>query len=305
MIKYPKIYTVGHEYNEMIFLNPKDEIIIEEKIDGANFRFMITDENQLIFGSRRLELVQDGDHKWQKNFTRCISFIQDALRDKDLSRLKGYILFGECVTSHTLSYDWDKIPPYLGFDIINLKNDTFLDYNTKIKIFTELNLPIVPLIKTCKAKDIVEINDNMVPISFYAPKSNPKQKAEGIVFKNNITGVRAKYVRNEFKEANSKTFGGNPKYNKVDDTNNAEFVFKYCTNARIDKTIFKLVDEHGKLEMALMRYLPKAVYTDIWEEHWQSIMDSRWKLDLNGIRKLITKRCGAILKQVIINNSLK
>ena len=34
--KYRKIYTLGHKENATILDNPDDEIIIEEKIDGAN-----------------------------------------------------------------------------------------------------------------------------------------------------------------------------------------------------------------------------------------------------------------------------
>lgn len=48
--KYPKIYQVGHKETQGIFENPDDEIIIQEKVDGANFRFMFKN-GKIIVGS--------------------------------------------------------------------------------------------------------------------------------------------------------------------------------------------------------------------------------------------------------------
>ncbi len=46
-IKYKKIRQLGHEENKHIFLDPDDEIVIEEKVDGANFRFMVSEDGKL------------------------------------------------------------------------------------------------------------------------------------------------------------------------------------------------------------------------------------------------------------------
>lgn len=56
--KYVKIKQLGDEENENIFAEPEDEIVIQEKIDGANFRFMIKD-GKIIFGSRTRELIEN------------------------------------------------------------------------------------------------------------------------------------------------------------------------------------------------------------------------------------------------------
>ena len=39
--KYHKIKLLGNEDNQGILSDPDDDIIIEEKMDGGNFRFMI------------------------------------------------------------------------------------------------------------------------------------------------------------------------------------------------------------------------------------------------------------------------
>ena len=76
--KYVKIRQLGHEENEDIFKNPKDDIIMEEKIDGANFRFMLSKGN-IIFGSRTQEL---DDENIEKNWSYCVKYIRKVLEMK-------------------------------------------------------------------------------------------------------------------------------------------------------------------------------------------------------------------------------
>lgn len=304
-IKYHKIKRLGDDENKDIFLNPDDEIVIEEKVDGANIRILIKD-GKLIFGSRTQQLTSDEgeDIKIEKNFRRCIEFVRETLKDIDLKHFNNLILIGECMVRHTLSYDWDKMPPFLGFDIYNLETNEYVGYDGIVELFHLLRLPIVPLFKRCKASEITEINDDFVPISQYAPRENPNQKAEGLVFKNYKRQIFAKYVRSEFKEKNAEMFGKKSK-GKSDD-NNEEIVFKYCTNARIEKCIFKLIDMGENLEIKLMSKLPTIVYNDMMEEEWKEITNpkKRNKIDFYNLNKLITKRCLSVLEQVITNNNL-
>jgi ATP-dependent RNA circularization protein (DNA/RNA ligase family) len=296
--KYPKIKRIGDEENKDIFTNPEDEIIVQEKVDGANFRILIH-EGKLIFGSRTQQITSDSgeDTDLQKNFIRCVNFIRDTLKDIDLSIFNNLIIYGECMVRHTISYDWDRVPPFLGFDIYNLETNEYCGYDDCVQMFDMLRLPMVPLVGTCRAKDIKEINDDMVPISKYSLHS-----AEGLVFKNYSKQLFAKYVRNEFKEKNHKVFGGGKKFA----TNDEEYLVSvYCPNARIDKAIFKLLDEGNTLDMALMHKLPNFVYNDIWEENWDEIKDLKQKtINFGKLKGLVSKRCLEVLNQVLTNNAL-
>jgi len=296
-IRYPKIFALGHKENEDIFINPDDTIVIEEKIDGANFRFMIKNGN-IIFGSRTQQLTSDNI---AKNFMRCIEYVREQTKKCNLKDYGGMIFFGECCVKHTLTYDWDKIPPFLGFDVMSIKEHWFKCRKNVEKMYKELGLQCVPLIKMCSSKDITSYEDKDVPVSEYAPRSKPEQQCEGVVFKNEDTGIRAKYVRAEFKEENRTTFGGSVKYTE-DDT--GKVVCKYCVNPRIDKCIFKLIDEGLKLEMTLMKYLPRFVYRDIMEEHGNDILFSKMTINFQQLNKQITRRCLNVLQQVITNNAL-
>jgi len=300
--RYPKIKLLGHKDNEDIFLNPGDVIVIEEKMDGANFRFMIN-KNRIIFGSRTQQITSDEgkDDNVAKNFRRCLDYIREQIKGVDLTDYKKVIFYGECMVKHTLEYDWDKIPPFLGFDIFDITSDKFMNRAEYKTMYKNLKLKCVSCIDIVNSSDITQFEDKNIPLSEYAPLSNPSQKAEGVVFKNQITGMRAKYVRTEFKEESRETFGISAKFAK-DDTE--KVVAKYCVNPRIDKGIFKLIDEGHKLEMALMKQLPKFIYQDIIEEHGTDILFSKMTINFMQLNKQITRRCLKVLQQVIINNAL-
>lgn len=304
--KYKKIYRLGHDENAEIFSDPEDEIVIQEKIDGGNFRFAILN-GKVIIGSRTQQLTDDegNDSNMNKMFIRCANYVREQIKDKDLSKYEGLLFYGENCVKHTISYDWEEIPPFLGFDILDLTTGKFYGYGDVQLVYGFLNLPMVPHFRTCKVKDLPQIDDDLVPISKYARDSAPDRKAEGLVFKNYRKQIMAKYVRDAFKEKNAEAFGGTPKYNKVDETQNADFLFKFCTNARIEKAIFKRLEQGDSLDLKLMQHVPKDVWTDIWNEEWQYIANQRWMLDFGGIKKLIPKRCKAVIQQMMVNNALQ
>lgn len=285
-MKYLKIKVLGADENKGIL---DSRVEITEKIDGFNARIMLKDK--LVFGSRNRELAEVGE----KQFTRFMVYIKELFNTKNLKDInKQYstlILYGEGITRHTIGYDFDKMPPFIGYDIYSINENKFLDSITRQKIFKELGIEYVHVID--KGKFSVK-HKFEVPQSVYY--NGP---AEGLVIKSEITNLRAKIVRAEFKEKNREVFGGSKKFAKNDTD---YFVAVYCTNARIEKHIFKLLDEDETLDMKLMMYLPKSVYTDIWEEEWQEIYPANLTLDLKNIRKRIASRCKDVLLQMIDNN---
>jgi len=303
--KYHKIKRLGDDENKEIFKNPEDDIVIQEKIDGANFRFYVTEKGQLIFGSRTQQLTSNEgeDTNVSKNFKKCVEFVRETLKDKNLNNFKNLIFYGECCVCHTLVYDWTKMPPFLGFDIRDSTTGEYLNYSLTSMAYKELGLEMVPLISIIKAKDVeLPLRDEYVPDSKYASMSSKDTKAEGIVFKNYDKQLFAKFVRDAFKEKNGRVFGGSPKYNKIDDTDNAEFIFKYVTNSRIEKLILKKIDEGNLLSMKLMGSLIMETYLDIIEEEWREILTSNWKLDFKGLRKRVAPRVRGVLETMIENN---
>lgn len=292
--KYPKIKTIGTKDTWELLLDPSDYIYIQEKIDGANFRFMPTEDGKIIFGSRN-NSIGDSDTEIGGNWKRCVDFILEKTSDVDLSSFNGWIFYGECCIKHSLDYDWDSIPPYLGFDILH-PDGTFVPTDMAKTDFEYMNLPFVPILYEGTASGAGKLDESSVPKSEFA-----STKAEGIVIKNYNKQIFGKLVTTKFKEINRNTFGANGRNITNDDQ---RIVAKYCTNARIDKQVFKLVDDGNELDMPLMQWLPYLVWQDIVEEHYDDILISKHCIDIKQIRRLISKRCITVLKQIITNNAL-
>ena len=291
--KYPKIRQLGHKENDGIL---DGELCIEEKIDGGNHRFMFKGK-RIIFGSRTQQLTSNEgeDSNVGKNFRRCIGFIRETVENSKKQGLKGLMFYGENCIKHSCEYDWDKIPPFLGFDVYDLKKEQFIDVSKKHLLFKRLGLPSIESVVGIWGKDLTE-KDFEIPKSQFADNV-----AEGIVIKNYKKQLFAKIVSDKFREINKKTFGTSKKWAK-DDTE--YFVFKYCTNARIDKHIFKAVDDGNELDLKLMSIVPNAVYTDIWEENWEEIAHSKKKIDMGKFKSMVSQRCLAVVKMVMINTAL-
>jgi hypothetical protein len=298
--KYDKIKRIGMVETQDIFKD-NDIITIEEKLDGANTSFFVKDGN-IIFGSRNQQMTSNEgeDTNVQKMFMACVNYVRDILKDKDLSLLNGKIVYGENMVKHTLNYDWEMTPPFVAFDIYDVETGKYLATNDKMALFEEYQLIPAPIISITLAEYVKEdIEESYISTSKYAPKDNPF-KAEGVVIKNYAKQIFAKYVREEFKEDNKKVFGGGKKDAKNDDE---VIVAKYCTNARINKQIYSMINEEGiALEMAMMKQLPNKVWEDIIEEEYKTILTTKYKLDISNIRKMVAKRCLEVLKQMIAIN---
>lgn len=298
MIKYPKIKILGDEENKGI-LTDGDYIVIQEKIDGGNFRFWIKD-GKLYFGSRTQELI---DEQSKKQFQRCIDYVTEKIfnnkflkYDLDTSVYDKYVFFGENCIKHTVSYDWSRIPPFLGYDIYDLEQQKFLDWDEIQIVYRELDLSVVPELRCGNWDDDLCENDLFVPKeSFYG------NQCEGIVIKNYGKQLMAKIVAPEFKEKRKENFGKPKKYAQ---NNDEQIVSMYCQNPRIQKIILKLRDLEYPIDRSLMKSLPSHVWWDICEEEWKEILYQNYILDIKNIRRLIAKRCLAVLDQYLINNFL-
>ena len=290
-IKYPKIKILGDEENAGIL---DGHIIIEEKFDGANMRILLT-INGRTFGSRNRELELQGE----KQFTRCINYVNDKLDTHKaeieyiIEKYGSVILFGEAALRHTIGYDFEHIPPFLGFDVYVIATHTFLDREDKVRIFENLGLEPIKLIYEGPYTDesLLEIPKS----AYYDGKS------EGIVIKSFDTQLFAKKVDECFKEKNKEAFGGSKKFAKND---NEYFISVYCTNARIEKNIFKRIDEGDKLNMTIMGTLFKEVYKDIWEEEYRELYQSNLSLNFKKLKTMVALRCKSVLEQMIQNNAI-
>ena len=302
--KYDKIHRLGKEENRDIFFTKK--LYVQEKIDGGNFRFYFTETGILIFGSRTQQLTSNEgeDSNVPKGFSKVVEYVRtqtNSVTEEQRKHFSKYIFFGEACIKHTLSYDWDNMPLFLGFDIYDTTTEKYLTPEEWKPIFDLLDLQYIePEIFTVEDFKKKFIEDKYIPKCKYPPKTFPEQLAEGIVVKNYDNQIFAKIVREEFKEENKKIFGGAKKDAKNDDE---EMVNTYCNNFRIEKIILKELDKGNELDMKIMGDVIRNTYQDIIEEEWRDILNSNWTLNFKNCRKLIATRCRYVLNNMIINNA--
>ncbi|MDK5174286.1 RNA ligase family protein [Serratia nevei] len=166
------------------------EIIVEEKIDGANLGISFNSYGDLILQNRGKIITSPltgqwiGVHKW---INEKIESFFDTLSDH-------YIIFGEwCFATHSIYYD--SLPDwFLGFDVFDKKENVFIDINRRNEIFKKCNITPVPLVSIGQFT-ISEIYE-MITISAFSTN-----KSEGVYLKQeNDRQVikRAKIVRDDF-----------------------------------------------------------------------------------------------------------
>lgn len=297
MIQYPKIKLLGSPDNKGI-LHIGDKLCIQEKIDGANFRFMVK-KGVIYFGSHKRELGNEEiSMENAKQFKSCMDYISKTINRKELEKFEGsHIFFGESCSKHTVNYKWDKMPLYLGFDVYDMESKRFLPVHEAKYIFEKLGLTFVPIKKVgiyTKDSDIYKLMHQEQWSSVYAEDG----QAEGIVIKNVRKQIYAKIVDAKFKEKNREAFRKPKKYCETD---NELFISVYVAEPRIEKCIFKLIDDGHKLDRTLMKYLPMMIWKDIWEEEWEEIIGKKWTLNFGNLKKNMAKFCLTILDRMIVN----
>ena len=122
----------------------QSEIIVEEKIDGANLGISFDSEGNLLVQNRGGYLVPPLNGQWKKLkewLSRHVNSFFDILMGR-------YIVFGEwCYARHSIFYnkltDW-----FLGFDIYDRKRGKFLSVPERNIFFPLAGIQKVPEIQT-------------------------------------------------------------------------------------------------------------------------------------------------------------
>jgi len=310
-IKYPKIFHLGTKKAEGFIAEDAmdNEIVVEEKMDGANFRFGFVG-GLFRVGSRNVELTGK-IHSVDEDCPACSNVdasagqfkkaIQHALQYYN-KIIPEYIYFVEYMIPHTLDYNWERMPLFIGLDIYDAVKKQFLPWREKVSEFKRLGIPSAPLIWRGKLKDFtVEEYENLIPQSAYRDG-----KAEGLVIKDYTRQWFVKIVAPEFREANLKVFGaGARKKAKKYSQSGAEwFVNAFITRRRIEKIIDRLIEEGHEADMTLMKWLPKEVLLDAWAEHYADAVFENVTIDMKELRSKTAKRCVEVLRRYLVRKAL-
>ena len=124
-----------------------DEVIVEEKVDGANLGFSLGSDGRVRAQSRGNYLAPGRSHaQWNPLWSWLAerrAELEDGLRD-------GLLLYGEwCYARHTVPYD--SLPDwFLGFDIFEIASRQFWSVDRRNAWLQERGLVAIPEVKRGK-----------------------------------------------------------------------------------------------------------------------------------------------------------
>ena len=316
MQKYPKIAHKTTKGVNFTSFEPEHYIVIQEKLDGRNFRVMIDGDNNVGFGSRK---VNDDQKLFDApSYKKVIDHFNEIPKKifgevfQMLSEYYGYhldkiMVFGEYLSKpkeHSIIYDRHPVN-YLGvFDIMVMAEDRYsflhpanAKYDAVCESFQIDQVPVLYFGKSgCGIQDFIKIAESFFETKSYLGGS----KIEGTVAKNyerfisedgaHLVEYRddgrlglpmIKFVQEEFKE-----------HKHVDkdkiDINSIQGIASYIsertiTQGRVNKAIFGLEETLGKgnIDRKQTGDIIKATMNDVLAEEDEEIR----KLLYNAFKK--------------------
>lgn len=302
MKKYPKIKRLGHDENDGILYS--GDIAVQEKLDGANFRFTLDDNldteyqtegRDFVFGSRNVMYKNEKDI--DDAFDHAIEHVRehgDATALREMQGDSDLVVFGEAMHPHTLEYEWDDAPSFIGFGVWSSDNG-FLSVDDAYTVIVGMGLEKAPVVYSGPTEhfDIGEITDDDGLSTLSSEYRDGL--AEGFVVKNSTTGQRAKVRSEPFKEKHDSQSSSKPDAEEPDDS--TVLAHKYTTEARVLKQIHKYKDRGRTIEMGVMEDLWRDVFDDIIEEEYDTIFLDNHVIDTKEFRSEVASITAGVLQQ--------
>jgi hypothetical protein len=254
------------------------------------------------------------------------------------------VCFAENMVHHTIDYDYrnNPPPPLLGFDVYAPELDPreqpppdpyeehFEGFLPAEVVFGEANgkqmdshdspsyatdgrendaPDITDGLFTAIGLDPTPIVERNLPAEGFDPEQYdiPQSAwtddiAEGVVVRKDADYRRVKLVTDAFDELNRRRWGQREEQ-AADGTE--QFVARYCTNARIRKTIHKMINDEGyEFSRGIIEDLYPRVVDDIWAEEWREIKHLDIEFNPSEVRPLVAKRCAEVVTMMETNAQL-
>jgi hypothetical protein len=313
MRKFPKLRYPNHEDTDGLL---DGDVVVTEKLDGANFRFTWQD-GELHVGTRNHEFHHN-DENLPKAFQHTVEYIQNITDGWDFNAgcynaeeiLNGKItFFGEAMHKHSLDYDdidWEqpnKGSPHVPHDS-NYPNVVLFDAYRDGEWVDWAEFIDMVAHSPFQPTEVIEQGDPD-DCSFTIPdESMFGGHPEGIVIRRVDGTVRTKKVSDEFDEQKSESSTTVAK--TTAESNAAEFVAAYVTEPRIEKNAHKLADNgsYDGLQMEMMEDLPRKVLEDTMAEcGWELLngnFECEWDDEFTGqVRSRASRKCVRVLKSML------
>lgn len=243
-----------------------------EKVDGAQFRFQLQESGLIRFGDRNR--VYDDPDAAPEPYRHAVRHVRtnldrEALRDA-VDDVEALVFFGEAMHRHTIDYDWDRTPSFLGFDVWSAQKDRFYPVDTVERIFDRLGLQSVNVFeRERRARDFD-------PDTYSVPRSAWYDgPAEGVIVRNK-RGQRAKLLHPSFREVEETV---------PVDASAAELAAEYATRRRFEKLSSEL---EARDRPVTFETLYERVLEDIVREEHRQLYHTDEPVDMKTFRSEIS-----------------
>ena len=276
MKQYPSIPRVEDAPSEIF---ESGHLWLLEKIDGAQLRFQLQESGLIRFSDRdRVYTDSDSIPEPYQHAVRHVrnNLDRDALRNA-VEDVESVVFFGEATHRHTIDYEWDRLPSFLGFDVYSADNGGFLPPDAVQGIFRQLSLePINAFERELNTRDFD-------PDSYTVPDSAWYDgPAEGVIIKNK-RGGRAKLLHPEFQDAED----------FVPIEGSAEEVTETLATEKRFQRLSQRLTDRGK--PVSFETLYDEMLTDIIRQEHGRLYHGASSLDLSAFRSELAARTRAFL----------
>lgn len=293
--KYHSIVRYGHISTREV-LNRGDQIIIQEKVDGANASFAVVD-GELKCWSRNRELnmsnTLEGFYVWAK---------QNIEVDK---LLEGVVYFGEWTAQHKVVYE-GYAKQFFLYDIYNLHLEEYVSFSMVRDEAKRLGLNLIPVFFEGEFESFEQLM-SYVGRTELNGKLGQEVSGEGIVVKNvdyrDSFGKQmfVKLVVDKFAEVQMQKAPKDPKKKFTPE----ELKVRECiTSPRVEKQLFKMIEEgllerdYGVEDMGkILKHISPLVAEDILKEE----MDEFPHLTVEDVQTFMCKVLPLVIKDIIKN----
>lgn len=264
--KYTNIVRLGHRSTAGV-LNEGDYITITEKIDGANASFVLNEDGGVDCFSRNSKVTEEN------TLRGYFEWVKQNIKPELLN--PRYRYFGEWLVPHKIVY---KPEYYSNFYLFNVYDEELQEYLADDVMRSEavrLGIKTVPLFY----EGIYISFEHLM--SFVGKSDMAVNHGEGVVVKN--VSYKDRYGKQLFVKLVHEGFIEVQKQKAPKDPNRPttieqEFANECLTKARVDKLLYKLVDEgvlnaeFGIEDMGvILKNLGSRLYDDILKEESDSL----------------------------------
>lgn len=257
-----------------------------EKVDGGHLRVQLRPSGLIRFGDRERVYEDPGDVPDQ--YRHAVRHVRQHL-DREALRaavddVADVVLFGEATYRNAIGYEWDRLPPFLGFDVWSAESGTFRPPDAVESIFEALELePINALEREVHARDFD-------PDSYAIPDSAWYDgPAEGIVIRDK-GGRRAKLLDPDVLDPDVEEADGTAPI----EGSPREVVDRYVTRRRLERTATGIADRGRSVDVEA---LSERVLEELVREEYSRLAGGPSPTDIDDLRSPVTERAVRFLDE--------